>query len=110
MAKKVMKFGFAIAAFLVGIASVVSAQVDVGRETGEAIHFLSGWSLVNGIVGTIVYSALGLIVLLIGFKLFDLVTPFSLNKEIAEENNVAAGVVVAGIMIALGIIVAAAIF
>ncbi|MFQ6044269.1 MAG: DUF350 domain-containing protein [Candidatus Poribacteria bacterium] len=108
MAKKVMTFGFAIAVFFVGIASVVSAQV--GRGAGEAIHFLSGWSIVNGVIGTVVYSALGLAVLFIGFKIFDLVTPFSLNKEIAEENNVAAGVVVAGIMIALGIIVAAAIF
>ncbi|MBC8234360.1 DUF350 domain-containing protein [bacterium] len=107
MAKKVMKFGFAIAILLVGIASVVSAQVS--REAGEAIRFLSGWSLLNGIVGTVVYSALGLAVLLIGFKIFDIVTPFSLNREIAEDNNVAAGVVVAGIMIALGIIVAAAI-
>jgi uncharacterized membrane protein YjfL (UPF0719 family) len=107
MSKKVMKFGFAIAVFLVGIASVVSAQVSGG--TGESIQFLSGWSLLSGIIGTIVYSALGLIVLLIGFKIFDMMTPFSLNKEIAEDDNVAAGVVVAGIMVALGIIVAAAI-
>jgi len=107
MAKKVMKFGFAAAILLVGIASVVSAQISI--EAGAATRFLSGWDLLNGIVGTVVYSALGLTVLLIGFKIFDIVTPFSLNREIAEDNNVAAGVVVAGIMIALGIIVAAAI-
>ena len=46
---------------------------------------------------------------LVGFKIFDWITPFSLNKEIEEKNNTAAGVIVAGIMIALGLIVAAAI-
>ena len=104
MAEKVMKFGFTIATFLVGIASVASA-IQVSGEAGEATRFLSGWDLLNGIIGVVVYSALGLI----GFKVFDKATPFSLNKEIAEDNNVAAGVVVAGIMIGLGIIVAAAI-
>jgi len=103
MAKKVMKFALAIAILLVGVASVASA---VNTE-GESVSF--GSQLLHGVIGTIVYSALGLVVLLVGFKIFDLVTPFSLNKEIAEDNNVAAGVVVAGIMIGLGIIVAAAI-
>lgn len=108
MSGKVMKFGFAIAVFLVGIASVALA-IQGSEEAGEAA-FLSGWNLLNGIIGAVVYSALGLAILLIGFKIFDIVTPFSLNKEIAEDNNVAAGVVAAGIIIALGIIVAAAIF
>lgn len=66
-------------------------------------------TLGQGIVNSLIYSAVGLVILLIGFKVFDLATPFSLNKEIADDNNVAAGVVVAGIMIGLGIIVAAAI-
>jgi len=103
MAKKVMKLGFIIAVLLVGIASVASA-IDIGEESVSL-----GRQFLHGVIGTIVYSALGLAVLLIGFKIFDIVTPFSLNREIAEDNNVAAGVVVAGIMIALGIIVAAAI-
>ena len=46
---------------------------------------------------------------MIGFKIFDLITPFNLNAEIEDKNNTAAGVIVAGIMIALGLIVAAAI-
>ena len=104
MARKVMKLGFVIAVLLVGIASVASA-IQTGEESVNI-----GTQLLYGIIATIIYSALGLAVLLIGFKVFDKVTPFSLNKEIAEDNNIAAGVVVAGIMIGLGIIVAAAIF
>ena len=44
-----------------------------------------------------------------GGKIFDLITPFNLNAEIEDKNNTAAGVIVAGIMIAVGLIVAAAI-
>ena len=62
-----------------------------------------------GLVAALIYSLLGIVVLMIGFKIFDWITPFSLNREIEEKNNTAAGVIVAGIMIALGLIVAAAI-
>ena len=43
------------------------------------------------------------------YKVFDVATPgYDLNRQIAEENNVAAGVAVAGVLVSLGIIVAAA--
>jgi len=71
---------------------------------------LFGPEMVHGLVGAVVYSILGFLILMIGFKVFDIVTPFDLNKEISEDDNPAAGIVVAGMMIALGIIVAAAIF
>ena len=35
-------------------------------------------------------------------------TPYDLNRQIAEDNNVAAGIAVAGVLVSLGIIVAAA--
>ncbi|MYF55351.1 DUF350 domain-containing protein, partial [Candidatus Poribacteria bacterium] len=50
----------------------------------------------------------GLIILMIGYKVFDLATPYDLNRQIAEENNVAAGIAVAGVIVSLGIIVHAA--
>ena len=103
MARMLMRSGFAVAAFLVGTAGIAAAQNEGSAPAG----ILDG--LKDGIIGALIYSALGLIILLIGFKVFDLATPFSLNKEIAEDNNVAAGVAVAGIMIALGLIVASAI-
>ena len=100
MARRLWKAGFAVAACLVCAAS---AQAQGGAPGG------AGPGLAQGILDTVVYSALGIVVLMAGYKIFDWVTPFSLNKEIAEDNNVAAGVAVAGIMVALGLIVAAAI-
>ena len=99
---RVTRIGFLVSALLVTAASVASAQDAVAAPAfGE--HFF--W----GIVGAVVYSILGIVILLVGFKIFDIATPFDLNKEIAEDNNAAAGIAVAGMLIALGVIVAAAI-
>jgi uncharacterized membrane protein YjfL (UPF0719 family) len=61
------------------------------------------------VISSIVYSLLGIILCLMGYKFFDLATPFELSAEI-EEGNVAAGVVVAGIFIAIAIVVGISIF
>lgn len=60
------------------------------------------------IIEGIVFSIVGLIILMVGYKVFDLATPYDLNRQIAEENNTAAGIAVAGVLVSLGIIVAAA--
>jgi len=91
-------------ALLVGAASVMAQDPNVPAPSG------GGWSdLPMGIVGSLIYTILGIIFLVVGYKVLGAVTPFDLNKEIAEDDNVAAGVLVAGMMIGLGIIIAAAI-
>lgn len=60
-------------------------------------------------VGTLVYSLLGLVLLLIAFKVFDIFTPYNLHKELAEDQNTALGVMMAGVFVALAIIIAASI-
>lgn len=65
--------------------------------------------MLRNVVEMLLYSLVGLVILILGFKALDLCTPFSLNKEIAEDDNVAAGVVVAGLLVALGLIIAASI-
>ena len=60
-------------------------------------------------VGTIVYSVLGFVVFFVGFIVFERLTPFSIRKEIEEDQNVALGVIIGAAMIAIAIIIAAAI-
>ena len=60
-------------------------------------------------VGTIVYSLLGFVVFYIGFVMFDKFTPFSVRKEIEEDQNVALGIIIGSGLIAIAIIIAAAI-
>jgi putative membrane protein len=61
------------------------------------------------LIPTVVYFVVGL--LLFGFSIWvmDKVTPFSLRKEIEEDQNVALGVVVGAALIALGILLSAVI-
>ncbi|QUH27825.1 DUF350 domain-containing protein [Vallitalea guaymasensis] len=62
----------------------------------------------NPIISSIIYFAIGMFFCAIGYKVFDMITPFDLNKEI-DDHNVAAGLAVAGIFIGVAIVVSAAI-
>lgn len=61
------------------------------------------------LVATIVYSVIGIILFIIAYKLIDFLTPYSIHKEISEDHNVALGVIIGSVMIAISIIIAAAI-
>ena len=60
------------------------------------------------LMANFVYAVFGviltLIFMLLGFKLFDRVTPFDTSKQLSE-NNTAVGIVVGSIFIGLGIAV-----
>lgn len=66
-------------------------------------------ALEKGIIGTIVYTVLGLIMCVIGFKVVDWLIPGHLARQIAEEKNLAAGIVAAALILGICIIIAAAI-
>ncbi|WP_304511594.1 DUF350 domain-containing protein [Desulfobacula sp.] len=60
------------------------------------------------LIANFVYAVFGviltLIFMLLGFKLFDRVTPFDTSKQLSD-NNIAVGIVVGSIFIGLGIAV-----
>ncbi|MCT4509602.1 MAG: DUF350 domain-containing protein [Tepidibacter sp.] len=64
--------------------------------------------LVNEYVATIFYAVLALVLMFVGYKFFDLITPYDFAEEIKEKNP-AIGAVIAGIFIATAIIIKAAI-
>ena len=112
MAKKIVLLSFCIAIGCIVAASMWSTPVDA-QEAGEAAAadavFIDLKHLALLVIESVVFSIVGVIVLMVGYKIFDLVTPFDLNHQIAEDNNTAAGIAVAGVIIALGLIVAAAV-
>jgi len=63
---------------------------------------------VNPIISSIVYFVIGMLFCALGYKIFDIITPFDLNEEI-DDHNIAAGLTVAGIFIGVAIVVSAAI-
>lgn len=63
-----------------------------------------------GVFGTLVYGVIGIGLLILGFKLFDWLTPrIDFQRELAEKQNVALAIVVAAILLGICYIVATAI-
>lgn len=56
------------------------------------------------IILMIIYSAVGVGILMIAYRLVDTFAPFDLEKKIAEDNSTAAALFLVGIFIALGYI------
>lgn len=61
------------------------------------------------LIGSIVYSVIGLLLVIIGFVVIDKITPYDLWKELIENRNQPLATVVAAFVLAIAIIVAAAI-
>ena len=61
------------------------------------------------IVTTAIFTAFGLIVFGIAFLIIVKATPFSIRKEIEEDQNVALAVVIGAVIIGISLIIAAAI-
>lgn len=61
------------------------------------------------LIATLVYTGIGVLVFLVAFWLMGKVTPFSLRKEIEEDQNTALGIVMGSVILGLAIIIAAAI-
>jgi putative membrane protein len=67
------------------------------------------WLRPAAFFGSILYALIGVLVLWFSFLLIDKLTPYDLWAEIVEKKNVALAIVVAGLCIAIGLIVSAAI-
>lgn len=50
------------------------------------------------------FGLLGICIMIIGYLVFDKISPIDFNKEL-EKNNIAMGIVIAGLLIGIAIIV-----
>ena len=67
------------------------------------------WLNPSIVLGSILYAVIGVLIFWISFIIIDKLTPYHLWNEIVEKKNLALGVVVAAMCIAIGLIVSAAI-
>lgn len=61
------------------------------------------------IVAALFYAVMGLVVFSAAFYVVDRFTPYQLWKEIIDEHNTALAIIVAGLSIAMAIIISSAI-
>jgi uncharacterized membrane protein YjfL (UPF0719 family) len=66
------------------------------RTLGEAISYM------------VMFAIIGILLAIVGYKLFDRCTPGDLHREILEEKNVAAAIIGGAIILGVCIIIAAA--
>ena len=61
------------------------------------------------LLASVVYSLVGIVLLVISFYVFDKLTPGTLRKEILEDQNTALAILGAAFMLAVALIISAAI-
>jgi hypothetical protein len=69
----------------------------------------SGRTIADGIIGTLVFGAIGIILLTIGFKLLDVVIKHNIETEIFDNKNVAAALFSGAFMLGVALVIAATI-
>ena len=61
------------------------------------------------VIASVMYSVIGIIILLVSYWIIEKITPENLWKEIVEKHNIALPIVCASFMIAVAIIISSAI-
>ena len=89
-----------------GLLGVLDPVVVLAQSEAASAGITS--TLIGPLMMAVIFSALGVVVLSISFLVIAKILPFSLRKEIEEDQNTALAIVIAAIILGLSIIIAAA--
>ncbi len=65
-------------------------------------------TLLKPLVSTLIFGLLSILLMLLGFKLFDWITPgIRFEQELAEKHNIAVAIVVGALLLGVSIVMAA---
>ena len=64
--------------------------------------------LARQLLDFIVFGLSGMVLLVVGYYLWELITPYNLRREIHENKNMAVAVVAGALVIGMGIVIAGA--
>ena len=65
--------------------------------------------LLSTLITTLVFVVLGLVIFTLAFFVIAMATPFSVRKELEEDQNIALAIVIASVILGSALIIAAAI-
>jgi putative membrane protein len=96
--------------WLVGILAVWGPLTAQAQEAGQVPTARQVMAITWGnLLASVVYGVVGVLLLIGAYYLYELVTPYSVRKELIEDQNIALALVVAAIILGMAIIIAAAI-
>jgi putative membrane protein len=84
--------------------ALIAQATNAGASEGLSVS-----SLVRGVVGSLVYSTVGLVMFAIAFMIINKAVPFSIRKEIEDDQNTSLGIVIAAVIVGIAMIVSAAV-
>jgi uncharacterized membrane protein YjfL (UPF0719 family) len=68
------------------------------------------WSQIGtGLAEAGIYTFAGLVLFAVAYMLISAAAPFDVKKELSEDDNTAVGVMLAGVFIGIGLVIAASI-
>lgn len=82
--------------------------VQAGLLVGMALIIYSAITNSETILMALLYAVLGLVLMLVSFYVYELISPEQINKEL-DEHNLLVGYKIAGLFLAIGLVVAASI-
>ena len=60
-------------------------------------------------ISSVVFAGIGVVVFAAAFWLITKIAPFSIRKEIEEDQNTSLGIIIAGVLIGIALIISAAV-
>ncbi|HKA88926.1 MAG TPA: DUF350 domain-containing protein [Haliangiales bacterium] len=66
-------------------------------------------SLIKALVQSLAFAGVGIVLFLLAFWLITLISPFSIRKEIEDDQNTSLAILIGSVIIGIAIIVSAAI-
>ncbi len=87
-------------ALFVALATLTASPAFAQEAAGDSLNLMV-------LLSTIVYGAIGILITLAGYFIFDKVAGLNLQHELVEDQNVAVGIMLAGVFIGCSIVVAA---
>ena len=105
-----MKLRPALARFflLTAVLAAVTLPATAGAADGANVLPWPPETFLQAILGSVAFGLVGIVLAIAGFKLFDAVTPFSLEKEICEKGNIAVAIVCAAMILGICLIISKA--
>ncbi len=86
--------------------TAVAGEVAVPPIEPRIIPPILSWA---SLLTSVIYGLVGLILLLIGYYVYEIITPWSVKEELISHRNPAVGMVVAAFILGMAIVIAAAI-
>ena len=79
------------------------------KLASTAVFMVPMNQMVDLIIETLAFTLIGLLLFAIAFWIIVKVSPFSIRKELEDDQNIALGIVIASVIIGIAMIVSAAI-